>query len=112
MSTADIRSGGVDFADEVLLKIWRWEKGNWVLNTRIDRPHDVEPVTSMAFSPQPLDEAEGYILLTSGANGVLRTWRPWKTHDGDGTYFVVHLKCDVTLIRTFFYSLLGFSFLI
>jgi len=92
MSTVDIRHGGVDFADEVMLKIWHWENGNWVLNTRIDRPHGADPVTSLAFSPRSLDDAEDYVLLTAGANGMLRTWRPWKTHDGDGTRLVLVRK--------------------
>jgi NET1-associated nuclear protein 1 (U3 small nucleolar RNA-associated protein 17) len=89
----------VDFADEVVLKIWHWKNENWILNSRIDRPHETELVTSMAFSPRPLDDAEDYVLLTAGANGILRTWRPQETHDGDGTYFGV-IICETDADRT------------
>lgn len=88
MATVDFRNGGIDFGDEIVLKIWRWENRSWTLNSRIDRPHDKEPVTSVAFSPRPLpmgdSDEEEYVLLTSGNNGLLRTWRANKTTDGDG----------------------------
>lgn len=105
MSTADARRGGVDFADEVMLKIWHWENGNWILNSRIDRPHGTDLFTSVTFSPRPLDDVEDYVLLTAGANGMLRSWQPSKTHDGDGTYPRIILNdCDVsadTMFRQF-----------
>lgn len=87
MATVDIRNGSIDFGDEIVMKIWRWENRNWTLNSRIDRPHDKEAVASIAFSPQPLpvdgSEEEDSVLLTAGGNGLLRTWRVQKTVDGD-----------------------------
>lgn len=98
MATVDFREGGNDFGNEIVLKIWKWlpgvangGSGSWVLNTRIDRPHDQDGVTALQFSPARLqisdDSGDGLsqnesLLLTSGENGVLRTWKPQVVRDG------------------------------
>ncbi|KAH8997368.1 WD40 repeat-like protein [Lactarius akahatsu] len=60
---------------QVYLKVWRWESsvGLWALNTRIDRPHGLAEVTSIAFSPN--DTFGGTFLVTSGKDGHLKSWR-------------------------------------
>lgn len=79
MATIDHRRGLGNYriGAEIALKIWQWNKdkgaGRFELNTRIDRPHDKERVTSLSFAPGRLGQ-EQYVLLTSGENRTLRTW--------------------------------------
>jgi hypothetical protein len=74
LATIDSREGDEYFRGEVHLKVWRWESsiGLWNLNTRIDRPHGTARVTSIVFSPS---ESSGDILVTSGEDGNVKTWR-------------------------------------
>ncbi|KAN0060395.1 NET1-associated nuclear protein 1 [Thecaphora frezii] len=57
---------------ESSLKFWRWDMTNrrYVLNTRIDRPHSGKRLTSITFSPS----SEGYLLVTTGRDGRIRSW--------------------------------------
>lgn len=92
MATVDVRNGGTEFSDEIVLKIWRWEEQSgstkgWVLNSRVDRPHDKTAVTTLAFCPKVLSNEEGYLLLTAGDNGQTRLWRSHRSGD-DGQYFL------------------------
>ncbi|KAH9065814.1 WD40 repeat-like protein [Lactarius vividus] len=75
LATIDSREGDEFFRGEVYLKVWRWENsvGLWALNTRIDRPHGLAEVTSIAFSPN--DTFGGTFLVTSGKDGHLKSWR-------------------------------------
>ena len=73
LATLDSREGDESAKGEVYLKIWSWESGTWVLNTRIDRPHGLKRVTSVAFRPQssPADLQ----LATTGEDGHIKLWR-------------------------------------
>lgn len=74
MATVDSREGG-QFTSELSLKFWQWNANlkTYVLNTRIDKPHDVG-ITSMSFSPQGVDEAS-HLFVTTGKDGKVKTWR-------------------------------------
>jgi len=93
LATIDSREGDEFFRGEVYLKLWRWESsvGLWTLNTRIDRPHGLTEVTSIAFSPN--DTFGGTFLVTSGKDGYLKSWRirsvtDKKTGISDGTFSI------------------------
>ncbi|TCD65669.1 hypothetical protein EIP91_002342 [Steccherinum ochraceum] len=75
MATVDGRSGDEAYRGEVYLKVWSWDKkgGSWILNTRIDRPHGLKLVTSVAFRPQA--EGASQQLVTTGADGAIKVWR-------------------------------------
>ena len=73
MATVDRRKSDDDFGAEIHLKIWHWESSNWVLNTRIDRPHGSSNIISMSFSPLD-DSQEGILLQTAGLDGQIRLW--------------------------------------
>ena len=72
MATMDRRENEDDFSSEIYLKIWRWESNSWVLNTRIDRPHGTESITSLSFSPRNDREP---LLMTAGTDGYIKMWR-------------------------------------
>lgn len=72
MATVDRRENEDDFSSEIYLKIWHWESNSWVLNTRIDRPHGTEPITTLSFSPGSKTEP---LLMTAGADGYVKLWR-------------------------------------
>jgi NET1-associated nuclear protein 1 (U3 small nucleolar RNA-associated protein 17) len=76
MATVDSREGDAGFQAEVYLKIWSWDKGqdNWMLNTRIDRPHGTAKVTDVSFSPCGT-ETRASSLLTTGEDGRIKVWR-------------------------------------
>ncbi|KAF8203796.1 WD40-repeat-containing domain protein [Pholiota molesta] len=76
MATVDSREGDAGFQAEVYLKIWSWDKGqdNWMLNTRIDRPHGTAKVTDVSFSPCGI-ETRASSLLTTGEDGRIKVWR-------------------------------------
>ncbi|KAI0315260.1 WD40 repeat-like protein [Amylostereum chailletii] len=76
MATIDSRQGDESFRSEIYLKLWQWDEtsGIWSLNTRIDRPHGLHRVTSIAFSPQE-GEFGTSLLATSGEDGHVKTWR-------------------------------------
>ncbi|CAA7265897.1 unnamed protein product [Cyclocybe aegerita] len=76
MATVDRREDDAGFRPEVYLKIWAWDKKeeNWVLNTRIDRPHGTFKVVDVSFS----SIAEGSdlaFLVTTGEDGLIKVWR-------------------------------------
>ncbi|EMD41924.1 hypothetical protein CERSUDRAFT_42851 [Gelatoporia subvermispora B] len=86
MATIDSRAADDTFRGEVYLKFWSWEaaSGMWTLNTRIDRPHGVERVTSLAFAPG--SQTKGTLFLVStGGDGHIKTWRirSVRTKSGD-----------------------------
>lgn len=75
MATIDSRDGDVGFHSEIYLKIWSWDENqeNWVLNTRIDRPHGIAKVTDISFSPDV--GIKSVFLVTTGNDGRIKTWR-------------------------------------
>ncbi|KAF7303325.1 WD40 repeat-like protein [Mycena kentingensis (nom. inval.)] len=75
LASIDGRDGDEDVHGESYLKIWSRDHkaGFWILNTRIDRPHGLEKVTSLAFSPSQDGQAPS--LATAGADGSVKTWR-------------------------------------
>jgi NET1-associated nuclear protein 1 (U3 small nucleolar RNA-associated protein 17) len=75
MATIDTREGDEDTHGESYLKIWRWDRktGFWILNTRIDRPHGLEKVLHVAFSPAT--EGQPVLLVTTGKDRNIKTFR-------------------------------------
>ena len=73
MATVDGRDGGT-YTSELSLKLWQWDapRKTYVLNTRIDHPHENE-VTALCFSPR-LD-TDDFLLATAGEEGQIKTWR-------------------------------------
>lgn len=82
MATIDRREGDESFRSEMYLKIWYWDKKTtfWILNTRIDRPHGLEKVTSLSFRPGVEDEQ----LVTTGEDGNVKAWRIRRTRNKKG----------------------------
>lgn len=72
MATVDGREGGA-YTSELSLKLWQWDarRKTYVLNTRIDHPHE-HSITALSFSPRAGD---GLLLATAGAEGQIKTWR-------------------------------------
>ncbi|GAC75669.1 WD40 repeat protein [Moesziomyces antarcticus T-34] len=60
----------VEVIAESSLKFWRWNPINrrYVLNTRIDRPHNARRITSITFSPTDA------LVVTTATDGKVRTW--------------------------------------
>ncbi|KAG2350792.1 WD40 repeat-like protein [Suillus weaverae] len=81
MATIDRREGDESFRGEIYLKIWWWDKKSafWILNTRVDRPHGLNKVTSMSFSP-----SDEIWLVTTGEDRNVKTWRIRSTKDKKG----------------------------
>jgi NET1-associated nuclear protein 1 (U3 small nucleolar RNA-associated protein 17) len=81
MATIDRREGDESFRGEIYLKIWWWDKKSafWILNTRVDRPHGLNKVTSISFSPS--DDIQ---LVTTGEDRNVKTWRIRSTKDKKG----------------------------
>lgn len=75
MATVDARSGDNGYKGEVYLKMWAWDRKSsyWTLNTRIDRPHGLHSVTSVAFRPATGENGEK--LVTTGSDGAIKLWR-------------------------------------
>ncbi|CAL1695057.1 unnamed protein product [Somion occarium] len=75
MATLDARESDDVSKGEIYLKIWSWERGTgfWSLNTRIDRPHGLKKVTSVAFRPG--SSIGGLQLATTGEDGNIKLWR-------------------------------------
>ena len=75
MATLDTREGEDSFRGEVYLKMWSWDRkaSQWVLNTRIDRPHGLSKVTTISFRPRSRDDAS-LLLATAGEDGVIKMW--------------------------------------
>jgi NET1-associated nuclear protein 1 (U3 small nucleolar RNA-associated protein 17) len=84
LATIDTREGDESSHGESYLKIWWWDRkaGFWILNTRIDRPHGLEKVTDVAFSPS--SEGRPALLVTTGADGNTKTWRIRTAKDKSG----------------------------
>ncbi|OCH94693.1 WD40 repeat-like protein [Obba rivulosa] len=76
MVTVDSRAADDTFRGEVYLKFWSWESasGSWTLNTRIDRPHGAQHVTSLAFTPG-MQSKDTLFLVSTGGDGQIKTWR-------------------------------------
>ncbi|KAG2076892.1 WD40 repeat-like protein [Suillus decipiens] len=81
MATIDRREGDESFRGEIYLKMWWWDKKSafWILNTRVDRPHGLNKVTSLSFSPS--DDIQ---LVTTGEDKNIKTWRIRSTKDKKG----------------------------
>ena len=91
MATIDRREGDESFRGEIYLKIWWWDKKTafWILNTRVDRPHGLNKVTSMSFNPS--DDIQ---LVTTGEDRNVKTWRIRSTKDKKG-YVEGMCRCSV-----------------
>lgn len=76
MATVDGRGGDESFRGEIYLKIWWWNSKTrlWILNTRIDRPHGLQRVTSILFSPEIKDRL-ALRLVTTGDDLNIKIWR-------------------------------------
>jgi NET1-associated nuclear protein 1 (U3 small nucleolar RNA-associated protein 17) len=104
MATIDSREGDEAFRGEVYLKIWWWntQTGFWILNTRIDRPHGLERVTSVAFSPEVKDRL-ALQLVTTGDDRAVKIWRlrttTGKNGDVEGLLFSLIFSFSSTKIR-------------
>lgn len=86
MATVDSREGDAGFHSDVYLKIWAWDKSqdNWILNTRIDRPHGTEKITDVSFSPIQ-DDCAASKLVTTGRDGYIKVWKLWKRSVASGS---------------------------
>ena len=75
MATVDARQGTDVFGAEIYLKIWNWDKkaNLWTLNTRVDRPHGAQRVTSLAFRPSGKDRIVES-LVSTGEDGTVKVW--------------------------------------
>ncbi|KAI0931755.1 hypothetical protein AcW1_000923 [Taiwanofungus camphoratus] len=84
MATVDSREPDGSFRGEVYLKLWRWDykAAIWILNTRVDRPHALTRVTGIAFSPGGM--SKGLILVTTGEDGNVKSWRIQSTKNKSG----------------------------
>ena len=97
MATVDSKLGDEGFRPEVYLKIWWWDKsGFWILNSRINRPHGVNEVTSISFSPA-LDR-ERMQLVTTGEDKQVKTWRLRTNVDRNGGVEGASFSSHVTTI--------------
>ena len=75
MATVDSRAGDVDFRPEVYLKFWSWVRADeWILNTRIDRPHGVHQVTDISFSPC-VRTGTSPMLVSTGEDARIKVWQ-------------------------------------
>ena len=95
MATIDRRESDDEFSAEVFLKIWHWESGTWVINTRIDRPHGSSNVIAASFSPVD-DPEHGPLLQTTGLDGLVRTWfkrqLTVKSGKSEGTHLMLQFR--------------------
>lgn len=84
MATIDSRIGDEGFRPEVYLKIWWWDRksGFWILNSRINRPHGLNEVSSISFSPG--FEKEMMRLVTTGEDKQAKMWRLRTNVDRNG----------------------------
>ena len=84
MATVDSRTGDEDFRPEVYLKIWWWDRksGFWILNSRINRPHGLNELTSVSFSPG--FDRERMRLATTGEDKQVKVWTLGTSVDRNG----------------------------
>ncbi|CAO1615644.1 unnamed protein product [Parajaminaea phylloscopi] len=80
MATVDSRSGGGTLSSDLALKFWRWSgaESRYVLNTRIDKPHEGgAAISSMGFSPLgPSSNSSELLFATaSRADRKVKIWR-------------------------------------
>lgn len=75
MATIDKRDNANDFSAEVYLKIWEWDSKTWILNTRIDHPHEQKDIVAIAFSPEERAKDKVY-LMSVGLDSCVKTWCP------------------------------------
>ncbi|KAI0785054.1 WD40-repeat-containing domain protein [Abortiporus biennis] len=85
MVTIDSREDDEISQTEIYMKIWFWDRktASWILNTRIDRPHGLRKVTSVAFRPGQHSKNDGQIT-TTGEDGVIKVWRIRSTKSKTG----------------------------
>lgn len=71
MATVDARSGDGSFRGEVYLKVWQWDKKSafWILNTRVEKPHGLQIVTDLSFSPNSDS------LVSIGLDSTVKYWK-------------------------------------
>lgn len=76
LASVDTRDGEDGFRGEIYLKLWRWDEktSTWILNTRVDRPHDLKKITCLAFSPSTSKDSQSILLVTTGEDGNTKTW--------------------------------------
>ncbi|KAJ3503453.1 hypothetical protein NLJ89_g8426 [Agrocybe chaxingu] len=97
MATTDRREDDAGFRPEVYLKFWAWDKKeeNWVLNTRIDRPHGTFKVVDVSFSPI-VEGSDLAFLVTTGEDDLIKVWRLW-SHKKDSEQGSDIWVCHTTL---------------
>ena len=85
LASVDCRDRDDGIRSESYLKIWRWDRtvDRWILNTRIDRPHGVQKVTCLAFSPS-LRELHSIRLVSTGEDGDVKIWGLRTVKKGSG----------------------------
>ncbi|CCA69810.1 hypothetical protein PIIN_03751 [Serendipita indica DSM 11827] len=75
LATVDVRDETSEgFSIEIALKVWYWDETEriWDLNTKIDRPHGPNKLTSIAFSPS--SKMQELLLATTGDDHNVKTW--------------------------------------
>ena len=99
MATVDSRVEDEGFRPDTYLKIWWWDRksGFWILNSRINQPHGLNEVTSISFSP--VMDKEKMILVTTGEDKEIKTWRLRTNVDRRGeTEGAVFLFCVASTV--------------
>lgn len=96
MATVDVRDGEGSFRDEVYLKFWTWEASinQWILNTRIDKPHGQKKISALCFNPAT-QIAQAPQCVSIGEDGKIKVWRLKSTKTSSGGK--LHLKSRVIL---------------
>ncbi|KAI9659919.1 MAG: hypothetical protein M1821_001271 [Bathelium mastoideum] len=63
---------------EVYLKLWRWdeEKETWVLETRVDVPHQSSDGISAGSVDDLVSDPDRVGFATVGEDGIVRIWKP------------------------------------
>jgi NET1-associated nuclear protein 1 (U3 small nucleolar RNA-associated protein 17) len=86
LASVDCRDRDDGIRGESYLKIWRWDRkiDQWILNTRIDRPHGLQKVTCLAFSPAPR-ERQSIRLVSTGEDGDVKIWGLRAVKDRSGS---------------------------
>lgn len=75
MATIDRREADIGFRPDVYLKIWSWSSKdeNWILNTRVDRPHGTAKITDLCYNP--VGKKYGLaVLVSTGEDGQIKVW--------------------------------------
>ncbi|TFK77382.1 WD40 repeat-like protein [Pluteus cervinus] len=91
MATVDVRDGEGSFRDEVYLKFWAWEAAinQWILNTRIDKPHGQRKIAALSFNPAT-QNTQGPQCVSIGEDGKIKVWRLKSSKTSSGDFWVAN----------------------